>query len=722
MKKLISLKDIAAVLLIFIVVGAFFFRLFYPNSQIIATPDFGESDAIGNLSSKTIYTEGLKDHRIILWSSRMGGGYPVYSTGILGALYLPNLIAFSVFPFITAYNLVIVGSVFLLGLGTYLWLRILRYQGGIALFGTLTLMLSGYVIAQLTHISITESLPLFPIICSLFYLLAKRKSWLIVGILVFVLSQQIFIGSPQIVLLTILFAGLFFLYSLHDDPHWGKAIVMCIVTGILTLGISAIQLLPSAEYQSKVNTAGGFSLNDATYFSFPPEHLFTLMDPFALGNPKTGTYPSFTDFNGSIFWENTIFIGIAPLLILGWIALTLIKRQKNKQKRWYFFAATAFVSYLLMTGKYSPLYLLYSFWPFSLFRAPSRFVWLFIVSLTFLSIEALQTVIVKYVKPNNQRLTIATCIITQIIICFGTWYTYHAIIPAASWLSPPSLLPYVTKNENVLAIGAGELHNQTFLTRGWQSARDYINERNTFTPDTAALWGINQFEDQVGRQLARNDIIDSMLKQNIQEDTKTATISALGQKLLSLYAIKTITSVKQLTAPEIVKQARIVFNNKFIDIYTNPSSLPIMYLTTSVLSADTAESALSVLQSEAFTPGKSVLRENVHPYEVTTSATPVVTIQNVQNGEYISHVSHAPNRSVLVLAQTYYPGWKAIVDGHLQITFPVNIRQIGTELNGGNHTVQFIFEPDSFRLGALISAVSLLVTVCVMGFGRFLPL
>jgi len=215
MNRRIAYKDVAAIFIILLVVGGFFFKLFYPIQQIIATPDFGESDAIGNISSKMIYAAGLKEHHIPLWSSFIGGGYPVYATGmLLGAFYVPNLIAFTVFPLVTAYNLVLVTSVMLLGLGMFALLRILQYHRGIALFGALTLALSGYNIAQLTHISITESLSLFPIITLLFYLLAKRKSWTLAGLLSFVLSQQVFIGFPQIVFLTVLFAGALFLYTL----------------------------------------------------------------------------------------------------------------------------------------------------------------------------------------------------------------------------------------------------------------------------------------------------------------------------------------------------------------------------------------------------------------------------------------------------------------------------------------------------------------------------
>ena len=91
---------------------------------------------------------------------------------------------------------------------------------------------------------------------------------------------------------------------------------------ILALGIGAIQILPSAEMLSQSTSPGGFSPEEASYYSFPLVHLKTLIDPFILGNPKIGTYPPFTTFDGSIFWENNLYIGWLPfvLAILGFIS------------------------------------------------------------------------------------------------------------------------------------------------------------------------------------------------------------------------------------------------------------------------------------------------------------------------------------------------------------------------------------------------------------------
>jgi hypothetical protein len=59
---------------------------------------------------------------------------------------------------------------------------------------------------------------------------------------------------------------------------------------------------------------------------------------------------------------------------------------------------------------------------------------------------------------------------------------------------------------------------------------------------------------------------------------------------------------------------------------------------------------------------------------------------------------------LLVLADTFYPGWHALIDGR-----PVPIRAVdslfrGVEVGQGSHTVEFNYRPGSFRIGLLISA------------------
>ncbi|MBI3271239.1 MAG: hypothetical protein HYZ53_19705 [Planctomycetes bacterium] len=77
-----------------------------------------------------------------------------------------------------------------------------------------------------------------------------------------------------------------------------------------------------------------------------------------------------------------------------------------------------------------------------------------------------------------------------------------------------------------------------------------------------------------------------------------------------------------------------------------------------------------------------------------------------------------PNRPtpvLLVLADTFYPGWEACVDGERATIFPVNGMFRGVFLPPGPHVVEFDYRPVPFRNGACASAAALVLCLA----GRF---
>lgn len=74
----------------------------------------------------------------------------------------------------------------------------------------------------------------------------------------------------------------------------------------------------------------------------------------------------------------------------------------------------------------------------------------------------------------------------------------------------------------------------------------------------------------------------------------------------------------------------------------------------------------------------------------------------------------APARVLLVLTDTWYPGWKAAVDGRRVPIARVNWRFRGVYLDAGAHLVRFDFRPRRIVAGAVVSAMGLLALVVVV--------
>lgn len=70
---------------------------------------------------------------------------------------------------------------------------------------------------------------------------------------------------------------------------------------------------------------------------------------------------------------------------------------------------------------------------------------------------------------------------------------------------------------------------------------------------------------------------------------------------------------------------------------------------------------------------------------------------------------NAANAGYLVLADSWYPGWEALVDGERVPIYRADYIFRAIHLQAGDHTVVFEYHPASFAIGAAISGSSLLI-------------
>ena len=67
----------------------------------------------------------------------------------------------------------------------------------------------------------------------------------------------------------------------------------------------------------------------------------------------------------------------------------------------------------------------------------------------------------------------------------------------------------------------------------------------------------------------------------------------------------------------------------------------------------------------------------------------------------------SPSQGILFLSDTYYPGWKAFIDGREVPVYRANYAFRAVVFPQGRHTVEFIYRPRSFFLGGAISLIAL---------------
>jgi uncharacterized membrane protein YfhO len=85
------------------------------------------------------------------------------------------------------------------------------------------------------------------------------------------------------------------------------------------------------------------------------------------------------------------------------------------------------------------------------------------------------------------------------------------------------------------------------------------------------------------------------------------------------------------------------------------------------------------------------------------------TIFNKYTSDLIEISTQSKQDGFLVLSDTYYPGWRAWVDGVESVVFRANYDFRAVSLPKGEHTVIFQFTSRYLNLGLLISSVGIFI-------------
>lgn len=122
------------------------------------------------------------------------------------------------------------------------------------------------------------------------------------------------------------------------------------------------------------------------------------------------------------------------------------------------------------------------------------------------------------------------------------------------------------------------------------------------------------------------------------------------------------------------------------------------------IGAASSEHAFELVKQPDFEPYEEVVLEGAppQPVDVELSAEVELLERTPQLQRWRTHSSHA---GYLVVAQCFFPGWRARVDGQPTPLWRANHAFSALALPAGEHTVELAYEPASFALGLALAAV-----------------
>ncbi len=77
--------------------------------------------------------------------------------------------------------------------------------------------------------------------------------------------------------------------------------------------------------------------------------------------------------------------------------------------------------------------------------------------------------------------------------------------------------------------------------------------------------------------------------------------------------------------------------------------------------------------------------------------------------------TRTPARQLLVVAESFHPGWQATLDGRPAPVLRINRDFLGCAVEAGQHRVELRFRPQSLRRGAALSSLGLGLIVGLVG-------
>ncbi len=147
-------------------------------------------------------------------------------------------------------------------------------------------------------------------------------------------------------------------------------------------------------------------------------------------------------------------------------------------------------------------------------------------------------------------------------------------------------------------------------------------------------------------------------------------------------------------------------------LYEIDRTVPRVYVVNKSVVETNSTQILRRLASLEFDPNQEVILDKDlanrpgHPLLATAR------IDRYENQAVTVQVS-LNDSGILVLADSYYPGWNAYVNGPEQKIYRANLFFRGVQLTAGTHTVQFRYEPRSFAIGRAVSIITLLFIVAI---------
>ncbi len=678
-----------------------------------------------------------------LWTDRFFGGYPLLANPAVGTLYPLNWV-FAFLPPVYALSTVLLVTYLLAGVFTYLYCRVLGLGRAGAAAAGMSFGVCGFIVAHARHAALVGSAAWLPLMLLVVEravqaegrAAVRRALWLAPVSAVAMLA-----GAPQMVYISALLLVAYAAARAAGTrravrPAVGLAAVVAAAV-VWGLALAAPQVLPTAELSRLSERSAGVGMQAADPHPLPGRDLLTLFWSSAVGRSVDGSYRA--RGGRGIYWEDYCYVGS---LVVGLAVLGLPWTRRRPAA--VFWLAAAVVGVALALGQRGTLYPLALKWApgMSLFRFPERFLLVTQLGAAVLGGMGLDALARRL--PGRGRLVTGAVLAGIVATLAPAQARQNVYVDGRAWLRPPATVEALRRLDprgewRCHTVLPDLVHYRRIVHGGEAGNRaGMLADRGMLTPNANMVWGpaiASGYAELVTArpallwhgQQTRSVVPATELAMYLNRSEGTLRVAAGYLDLLGAGGVRWLLSAWPLAGPGL----RVVARAGGFTIYENPRALPRAWLVGEArplgerrMAAvdETAQAGLAarnflwetVREGRDF--GTAVYLDGVRPTATGGDKLGPVAVppQMSRGGLQVTLRPDAPRACWLVLADAWYPGWTATVDGKPATIARANYMYRAVPVPAGRHTVIFTYHSRPLLVGVVVAAAALAAWLAAM--------
>jgi hypothetical protein len=673
------------------------------QGQVFAYDDLGNF----HLPIRLFYSRCLADGDSFTWYPNVFCGYYLHGEGQAGMCHPLHLALYGGLPIETAFNFELLLCYPFLLAGTFLFLRRWDLPLDAAMFGAMVFAFSGFNLLHYIHLNalaIVAHIPwmLFLIDVALRETNLRKIAFALAG-LALLTGSELLLGYPQYVWFSGLGEGLYALFLALRFGH-GWRLLLLLLAKVLGIAVGAVQLLPTMDALSasvrEKPTESFLSVG-----SLFPGNLLQLVAPYLFVSRAVSRATEI----GTATHEYGLYAGAVVPVLLVWL---IVRRKHLGPRRPLAVAALvlALVSLVLAFGSYTPLFAVTSRLPVvGLFRESCRTSVLFYFALAVLAALGYADLTrAAREQPGSVR-SLWVFALLQLVSILAAGLKVWALAKPTS-----SFAPYLASLGPVLAGPALVLAATALVLAAARGIRVALAGIILLAAADQGFYGLtfvyHQPPTTISALAASQPLPPDGPGYRIAVGGSTTTgiwlLSGahLTDGYLGLPPRRYLPPRKEGT----LRLAGASFVREGESWRRVPNPLPRAWLVTwAVESENPPEDAEGVdLRTTA------VVNQ---PVALPWGRPGVAGIVMDRPGR-IRIETTADTRQLLVLSESYHPGWQVAIDDQPEKVVRVWGDFMGCVVPAGQHEVEFEFRPRSFLLGEWLSAggVALVLALLVV--------